>query len=836
MSLTRALDGAWGCAERFDCYGIGFTLGKRLLASFRLSFALLCVGASLILSAQWFGYLPNPDAAKIVARQRLCETVAINATSQIKAERWLELKQSLRLIVDRDENLMSVGIRSEFGTLRLDTGHHDEMWPAEEDENSEIEAVTIPLSFNKRPWGQIEFCYHQPNSQWIDQLLTHPLFRLLGYYFFVGIFAYSFFVARMMGVFNRTQVVPDRVRQALDTLAEGLLILNESGRIVLANRAFAGLVGIESDQLNDANAKDLAWVDDDVCEEGYPWQLATEEGEIQSERMLRFTMPDGSQRIFSVNAAPLGKDGNQRGALATFRDVTHVEEHRVELERMLSLLRSSRDEIQRKNRALEILATQDSLTGCFNRRAFFEKFDSLWGEAFSRGQPLSCIMVDVDHFKSVNDTYGHHAGDEVLRAVAATIRQLHDAHGLVCRYGGEEFCVLFPNMSLQDALAQSERTRLAIADIRLDDPEELRLTASLGVSELRFGAADPQGLINQADACLYVAKREGRNRSIVFNASYAEVKETEKILSEVKHDRVDIPFQAVTALVSALSYRDADTAEHSRRVADLCSRAGEDLFDPAERYIVEVAGLLHDIGKIGVPDHILLKPGRLTPDEWEIMSRHDRIGVEIIAGSFDCHSLTNIIANHHAFYGGHARDENLPTGEDIPLGARLLTIADSYDAMVSDRVYRKGRSHEDAVEELRRCAGTQFDPKLVEHFIEKVCTTRAEVATGAFAVRKQHSIALGTEIQYMVQAAAAKDLQSLQTRASKLAAVASEFEFTNICEAALRIERDTSSEVFQWTSILHQTHNLLDLCRATQSQSLKSSLEHDQTQINEELA
>lgn len=790
----------------------------------------------MILSAQWFGYIPNPEATRMLARQRLCETVAINATGQIKAERWLELKQSLRLIVDREESLMSVGIRSEFGTLRLDTGHHDEMWPGDGQVSPEIDAITIPLSFHKRPWGQIEFCYHRANSQWIDQLLTHPLFRLLSYYFLVGIFAYSFFVARMMGVFNRTQVVPDRVRQALDTLAEGLLILNESGRIVLANRAFAGLVGIESEKLSDVNARDLAWMDDDVREDGYPWQLATEEGEIQTERMLRFTLPDGTQRIFSVNAAPLGKDGSQRGALATFRDVTHVEEHRVELERMLSLLRSSRDEIQRKNRALEILATQDSLTGCFNRRAFFEKFESLWGEAFSGGKPLACIMVDVDHFKSVNDTYGHHAGDEVLRAVAGAIRNLHESHGLVCRYGGEEFCVLFPNMNLQDALAQAERTRLAIADIRLDDPEELRLTASLGVSELRFGAADPQSLINQADACLYIAKREGRNRSIVFNASYAEVQETEKILREVKRDRVDIPFQAVTALVSALSYRDADTSEHSRRVADLCSRAGEDLFDPAERYILEVAGLLHDIGKIGVPDHILLKPGALTSDEWEIMSRHDRIGVEIIAGSFDCRALTEIIANHHAFYGGHARDEDLPIGEDIPLGARLLTIADSYDAMVSDRVYRKGRTHDAAVQELRRCAGTQFDPNLVEHFIAKIGSTRAETTTGAFAVRKQHSIALGTEIQFMVQAAAAKDLQSLQTRASKMAAVAKEFDFNNICEAALRIERDTTSEMFQWTSILQQTHNLLDLCRATQSQSLKSSLEHDQTQINEDLA
>ncbi len=220
-------------------------------------------------------------------------------------------------------------------------------------------------------------------------------------------------MVRILKLFNSTQVVPDRVRQALDTLAEGLLVLDERGRIVLANEAFATIVEIPSKELENRLASDLTWVAEDVADKDYPWSLAIDESELQTERLLRYQLESGPQRIFSVNAAPLGKDRTQRGALATFRDVTHVEEHRAELERMLSLLRNSRDEIKRKNTELEILATQDALTGCLNRRAFFETFDSLWVESKALGTPLACLMIDIDHFKSVNDTYGHHAGDEV---------------------------------------------------------------------------------------------------------------------------------------------------------------------------------------------------------------------------------------------------------------------------------------------------------------------------------------------------------------------------------------------------------------------------------------
>ncbi|MCG8652051.1 MAG: diguanylate cyclase, partial [Pirellulales bacterium] len=437
---------------------------------------------------------------------------AVNAAAHVRKQQWADLKATLQTQVDRDPDLLSVGIRSDLGVLRVDTGHHAQIWAKRNEPDRSVDTVQVPITLNRRPWGEVEVCFHHPHQTRFDQAMHHPLVRLLSFFCIAGLIAYTFFVVRVLKLFNNTQVVPDRVRQALDTLAEGLLVLDEKCRIVLANSAFANTVGISADDLADQAASDLAWVREADDVRRLPWIKAVKNSEVQSEYMLRYRLEDGRQRIFSVNAAPLGKAGTKRGALATFRDVTHVEEHRAELEKMLSLLRSSRDEIKRKNAELEILATQDALTGCLNRRAFFERFDRRWDEACAQGSDLSCVMIDIDHFKSVNDTYGHHIGDEVLRQVSRVIRELHQDHGQVCRYGGEEFCLLLPGFDLDRAISEAERTRLAIAEILLDDPAELRLTASLGVSEMQFDPDDPQDLINQADACLYVAKREGRNR------------------------------------------------------------------------------------------------------------------------------------------------------------------------------------------------------------------------------------------------------------------------------------------------------------------------------------
>ncbi|GAA5510530.1 GGDEF domain-containing protein [Novipirellula caenicola] len=350
------------------------------------------------------------------------------------------------------------------------------------------------------------------------------IMRLIAFFIVGGIAAYTLLVVRLFGSFEVTQVVTDRVRQSLDALAEGLVILDDASRIVLANRSFCDTIGLKSEDLVGRRLDSLGWVCSRLAtSEDFPWARAMSERKRYIDQLMRYQHPDGSFRFLAINASPVDNNASEAGGvLATFRDVTAVEEHRAEVERLLQMLRNSREEISNKNRELQVLATQDALTGCLNRRALFDQFDLIW-KTLNRAQPmLACLMVDNDHFKQVNDTYGHHVGDEVLRAVARILRESFSRPAIVCRYGGEEFCILMPGASVSEAIEAAEVARQAVAEQSFDDQPELKISASIGVSHLQFGADDPQSLINQADCALYVAKHQGRNRVVVYGEPEAK--------------------------------------------------------------------------------------------------------------------------------------------------------------------------------------------------------------------------------------------------------------------------------------------------------------------------
>jgi diguanylate cyclase (GGDEF)-like protein/putative nucleotidyltransferase with HDIG domain len=527
---------------------------------------------------------------------------------------------------------------------------------------------------------------------------------------------------------------------------------------------------------------------------------------------------DEGRRTFAVNTTPiLGADGKRRGALATFDDVTSIEKKNQKLEEMLQALKDSRDEIHRQNKELTLLATRDPLTSCLNRRSFFTEFETAWKAAQSQATSLACAMVDIDHFKAINDTHGHGAGDQVLQQVSAILRTSAREQDLVCRYGGEEFCIVMPATDLAQGLELMEQVRHRIATTRCAD---LDVTASLGASALDLGARDPRELLDQADKSLYMSKRNGRNRVTSFRdvPPGLEVKPTNRRQGTVDNgpQEVPIPFHAVTALASALAYRDILTGEHSRRVADLCVATARGLISERECYVLEVAALLHDIGKLGVPDAILLKPGSLTLEEWKVMDTHVRIGVEIISAAFSSPELTEIVRAHHATYGGSSRDPSLPQGEDIPLAARILTIADAYDAIVSDRVYRKARSQREAFAELRKFAGSQFDPQLVERFIEAVSSHDSSRNQPPLAVSKHTALRIGLQIERLAGALDAQDFPNLAAMASRLAATASQEGVPEIARLASELEACASADPDLMT-VVKMTTDLLELCRSTQS-------------------
>ncbi|TWU22206.1 Response regulator PleD [Novipirellula galeiformis] len=344
------------------------------------------------------------------------------------------------------------------------------------------------------------------------------IFQLVAFFIVGGVAAYTLLVVRLFGSFEITQVVTDRVRQSLDALAEGLVITDEANRIVLANRSFCDTVGRSAEKLVGRKLDSLKWVcSRSATHEDFPWTRAMHTQTRLVDQLMRYQHPNGSYRFLAINASPIeATKADSGGVLATFRDVTAVEEHRAEVEQLLQMLRNSREEISNKNRELQLLATQDALTGCVNRRALLEQFDALW-KTVNRVQPLlACLMVDNDHFKQVNDTYGHPVGDEVLKAVARILRESFSKPAVVCRYGGEEFCIVMPGVTLKEATQAGEVARQRVADQRFEEQPELQISVSIGVSHLQMGAEDAQSLINQADCALYVAKHQGRNQVVVY--------------------------------------------------------------------------------------------------------------------------------------------------------------------------------------------------------------------------------------------------------------------------------------------------------------------------------
>jgi diguanylate cyclase (GGDEF)-like protein/putative nucleotidyltransferase with HDIG domain len=462
--------------------------------------------------------------------------------------------------------------------------------------------------------------------------------------------------------------------------------------------------------------------------------------------------------------------------------------------------------VQKQNEELQRLATRDGLTGCLNRRAFHEQLASAFASAKRNDKPLSAIMLDIDHFKAVNDTFGHARGDEVLRGVAEVLRTSVRAADMICRYGGEEFCILLPVTELDGAFGLAEKLRHAIADAKIAD---VPVTASLGVSCTTLTAASAQELVDQADESLYNSKHAGRNRTTRFDCNDPTIRRSSDDRNkETANAHEQIPIHAVRSLFAALSFRDPQTAQHSRRVSELCVRAGSTWLNPRELYIVETAALLHDIGKVGVPDAVLLKPGPLTPDEWRLMREHDRMGVEIIQTAFDCPQLSAIIAHHHARHEWIA-DKKFAPDSLIPLCARLLAIADAYDAMTTHRPYRAANSQEFAITELRRCAGTQFDPVLVEHFI-KIISESSAANSKNDSEQLAKTLRLSMEAEMLAGKLLERDLEATIAIAKHLAQTAAALGSDRVSEQCALITQSLESSADAQT-LVSQARDLLEM-------------------------
>ncbi|HKP90341.1 MAG TPA: diguanylate cyclase [Thermoleophilaceae bacterium] len=360
---------------------------------------------------------------------------------------------------------------------------------------------------------------------------------------------------------------------------------------------------------------------------------------------------------------------------------------------------------------LSSAARTDSLTGLVNRRGFEELFDTELERARRGERPLSVIVADLDGFKAINDRYGHAAGDRALEKLSQILQAVKRRVDTAARVGGEEFAVIAPDSDHHAAYILAERIRREVRETFA--VEQFPMTISLGVATFPRHGATAEALIGGADEALYAAKKLGRDRTVVYNP---EIAETLMVATGQKTPRSERHSSTVLALAEVIDIRDSGTAAHSETVGRYAGALARELglaADVVER--VRFGGIVHDVGKIGIPDSVLRKPGWLSEEDWVEMRRHPEIGARILRGA-NLDDIGEWVLAHHERPDGQGYPHGT-TGTDIPLEARILAVADAYEAMTSDRVYRPAMSVQAAREELRACAGSQFDERVVDAFL-----------------------------------------------------------------------------------------------------------------------
>jgi diguanylate cyclase (GGDEF)-like protein len=368
------------------------------------------------------------------------------------------------------------------------------------------------------------------------------------------------------------------------------------------------------------------------------------------------------------------------------------------------------------------LALTDPLTGLGNHRHFHERLQRELLSAEEQARPLTLCFVDIDDFKKINDRYGHPSGDRVLSQVAARLRQGGEAF----RLGGDEFALLFVDHDEGMALAAANSIVERIATVDFDHIGTATVSAGLATFPMQGHGRDE--LIRLADSALYWAKEHGKNRVRLYRPEVVELSELKRLAAGP--DKA-ARYRAAASLAKAVDARDTYTGSHSERVGELSAKVAARLGLDAEQIeLTRLAGSLHDLGKLAIPEEILRKPGTLTDSERLVLERHPQIGFRML-DSLGVDPVADLVLHHHERWDGAGYPDGL-RGEQIPLGARIIFVTDAYDAMTSDRVYRPKRSSDAALTELERCAGTQFDPGIVAAFAEEL-EASAEAAAPALA-------------------------------------------------------------------------------------------------------
>lgn len=397
-----------------------------------------------------------------------------------------------------------------------------------------------------------------------------------------------------------------------------------------------------------------------------------------------------------------------------------------------------KDELQDSSNKLKEMAIKDGLTNLYNHRYFCEMLEREFRRSRRYQHPLAVLMLDIDFFKSVNDTYGHKAGDQVISTVAQFLNSSVRTVDLVGRYGGDEFAVAMPETTAEQALTLANRVQKMIAAYEFKVPSGgiIHVTTSIGVAGLSHKYTTKDDLISGADWALYEAKKKGRSRvcsdkdvestePLVVNCDILNDINTNihKISSQMKRGYMD----QVLGYLSKVYFPDALMRGHSQRVSELSARLSERLgLSEEEVYNIRVAGLLHDIGKVAIDQTVLDKAAALSHEERHLVQKHTVVGAQILQQIKFLENEVPMVLHHHERFDGYGYPARL-RGFEIPLGARILSITEAWDTMGSDQPYRKALTIDKRVEEIQKGSGTQFDKILAETFIDMVRQDDAKI-------------------------------------------------------------------------------------------------------------
>jgi len=482
-------------------------------------------------------------------------------------------------------------------------------------------------------------------------------------------------------------------RSIFENALDGIFQTTSAGRYLRANAALAQIYGYDTPEALVQGLQDITrelYVDPERRQEFI--RLMQEQGAVANFE-AQIYRKDGSIIWIVEHARAVcdsaGRLSYYEGAV---RDITERKRLEAERERLLA-------------EALE-RADHDPLTGLLNHRAFHKRFSEEAARAEREGTKLAVAVMDLDNFKFFNDSYGHAVGDEVLRRVAETLRGGCRRYDVLARFGGDEFAVLMPGTTFETAVDLTARLKAALEEAGYrpaGSDAAIPLTVSVGIAAYPEEGREHHHVLEVADARLMRTKTGGNDDGFAENLRAL-------LMNSVQG------FSMLDALVTAMDNKDRYTRRHSEDVMRHALQIGREMgLDEAMQRTLQVAALLHDVGKIGVPDRILRKPGKLTDEEFGEIQHHPMMGAVIVGAVAGFEDMLDAVRHHHERWDGRGYPFGL-AGEETPLLARIMAVADAFSAMTTDRPYRKGKYPEEARAILEAGAGSQWDPACVAAF------------------------------------------------------------------------------------------------------------------------